>query len=86
MLLFFYHPPTFGIKHRGDGKTRIQLLKELDYVGLVLFIASNVLFLLGLRPCQVDQDVANSCIKESTGVAGHTLGLPLLSSPRSLLG
>lgn len=52
MLVTFYHPPTFDIKHRQDGKTRFQLLMELDYVGLLLFVVANVLFLLGwsIRP------------------------------------
>ncbi|KAI1879039.1 hypothetical protein JX265_003216 [Neoarthrinium moseri] len=49
MLAVFYHPPTFKLKHRADGKTRLQLLMELDYVGLFLFVAANVLFLLGVN-------------------------------------
>lgn len=49
-MIIFYHPPTFSLKHREDGKTKLQLLMELDYVGLFLFIVANVLFLLGRAP------------------------------------
>ncbi|ETS79622.1 hypothetical protein PFICI_09475 [Pestalotiopsis fici W106-1] len=49
MLVIFYHPPTFDNKHGREGKTRLQLLMELDYVGLLLFVVANVLFLLGVN-------------------------------------
>ncbi|KAH8652088.1 fungal trichothecene efflux pump [Xylariales sp. PMI_506] len=49
LLFLFYHPPNFDLKHREDGQTRLQLLMELDYVGLLLFTAANVLFLLGIN-------------------------------------
>ncbi|KAJ2904407.1 putative trichothecene efflux pump protein [Zalerion maritima] len=48
-LVAFYHPPDFAIKHRADGKTKMQLLGELDYVGVVLFTAAGTLFLLGIN-------------------------------------
>lgn len=48
-LYFFYWPPSYETKHKHDGKTKIQLLKELDYVGLFLFTAGCVLLLLGLN-------------------------------------
>lgn len=48
-MFFFYHPPDFSMKHRVDGKTKLQLLGELDYVGIFLFIAGGVLFLLGVN-------------------------------------
>ncbi|RDW65636.1 uncharacterized protein DSM5745_09375 [Aspergillus mulundensis] len=48
-LFVFYRPPSFTTKHRGDGKTRRQLLASLDYVGLFLFLAGCVLLLLGLN-------------------------------------
>ncbi|CAK7207013.1 hypothetical protein SEUCBS139899_009821 [Sporothrix eucalyptigena] len=49
MLLFFlYHPPTFGKKHEDDHKTKLQLLKELDYVGLLLFSGGSLIMLLAL--------------------------------------
>ena len=49
LLFFFYNPPSFDTKHEDDGKTRLQLLKELDYFGLLLFIASCLLLLLALN-------------------------------------
>ncbi|KAH7162096.1 fungal trichothecene efflux pump [Dactylonectria estremocensis] len=49
MLFFFYHPPTFETKHRGDGKTKWQLVKEIDYIGLILFTAGCLLLLLALN-------------------------------------
>lgn len=48
-LWLFYHPPDFRMKHRADGKTKTQLLCELDYVGILLFTAGGVLFLLGIN-------------------------------------
>lgn len=49
MLYFFYHPPTFETKHAADRKTKWQLVKEIDYVGLVLFTAGCLLLLLALN-------------------------------------
>ncbi|KAJ3536020.1 hypothetical protein NM208_g6897 [Fusarium decemcellulare] len=49
MLYFFYHPPTFETKHQDDHKTKWQLIKEIDYVGLVLFTAGCLLLLLALN-------------------------------------
>ncbi|KAF4465823.1 trichothecene efflux pump [Fusarium albosuccineum] len=43
---FLYHPPTFAQLH--VGKTRIQQTKELDWVGMFLFLSGCVLFLIGL--------------------------------------
>jgi hypothetical protein len=49
LLFFFYHPPTFKTKHREDQKTKWQLTKEIDYVGLILFTAGCLFILLGLN-------------------------------------
>ncbi|KAK3114960.1 hypothetical protein LTR53_006186 [Teratosphaeriaceae sp. CCFEE 6253] len=49
LLVFCYHPPTFHTKHRADGKTRGQLLKEMDFIGVALFAAGCVLFLIGVN-------------------------------------
>ena len=46
LYFFFYHPPTLGEKH-GKGHAW-ELVKNFDFVGLVLFIAGLVLFILGL--------------------------------------
>jgi MFS family permease len=48
-LFLVYYPPTFETKHRTDGKTKMQLLRELDFVGLFLFSAGCILFLLGVN-------------------------------------
>jgi hypothetical protein len=32
-----------------DHKTKLQLLKELDYVGLVMFTAATTLLLIGIN-------------------------------------
>lgn len=34
MVVLFYRPPNFASKHRRDGKTRWELVKQMDYVGL----------------------------------------------------
>lgn len=48
LVFFFYFPPAFKTKHRNDGKTKRELLKELDFIGLFLFTAGCCLFLVGL--------------------------------------
>lgn len=49
LLFCVYYPPTFETKHKYDGKTKLQLLRELDYLGLFLFSAGCILFLLGVN-------------------------------------
>lgn len=44
---FLYHPPTYRQLHV-NGKTKWQAFKELDFIGIFLFIAGCVLFLIGL--------------------------------------
>jgi MFS family permease len=48
-LFLVYHPPSFETKHKYDGKTKMQLVKELDFVGLFLFSMGCILFLLGVN-------------------------------------
>jgi MFS family permease len=43
---FLYHPPTFKQLH--VGKTRMQQAAELDWIGIFLWIAGCVLFIIGL--------------------------------------
>lgn len=43
---FLYHPPSFKQLH--VGKTRLQQAKELDFIGILLWIAGCALFLTGL--------------------------------------
>ncbi|KAF7563973.1 hypothetical protein G7046_g163 [Stylonectria norvegica] len=45
-LFFFYNPPTFELLH--ERKTKRQLLKELDYLGIFLWTAGLTLFLMGV--------------------------------------
>ncbi|KAH7037400.1 trichothecene efflux pump [Microdochium trichocladiopsis] len=47
LAFFFYHPPTYAQLHVG-GKSKRQQVKELDYIGIVLFVGGCVLFLIGL--------------------------------------
>ncbi|KAJ2906561.1 trichothecene efflux pump [Zalerion maritima] len=47
LYYFLYHPPTYDQLHL-HGKTRRQAVKELDWIGMFLFIAGCVLFLVGL--------------------------------------
>jgi hypothetical protein len=49
LLFFCYNPPDFGMKHRHDGKTKLELLGELDYVGVFLFTAAATLLLVGIN-------------------------------------
>lgn len=44
---FLYHPPTYDQLHV-QGKTKWQQFKELDFVGIFLFIAGIIVFLIGL--------------------------------------
>ncbi|KAI0145399.1 fungal trichothecene efflux pump [Xylariaceae sp. FL1272] len=49
LLFFFYNPPDFEMKHRDEGVSRLRLLAQIDWVGVFLFAAAAVLFLLGLN-------------------------------------
>ncbi|OAA64695.1 fungal trichothecene efflux pump [Niveomyces insectorum RCEF 264] len=46
LVFFCYHPPNFHLLH--ERKSKRQQLKELDYVGIFLWVAGLLLFLLGL--------------------------------------
>ncbi|KAJ9133363.1 Fungal trichothecene efflux pump [Coniochaeta hoffmannii] len=46
LLFFFYHPPTFELLH--ERKTKRQLMKQLDYLGIFLWTAGLTLFLMGI--------------------------------------
>lgn len=43
---FFYHPPTFGMKHARQRK--IEFIKHFDYVGTFLVTLGLLLFFMGL--------------------------------------
>lgn len=72
-LFCFYRPPTFNTKHREDHVSRWKLVCEMDYTGLLLFIAGSTLFLVGLNfggrqyPC-----------KHAAVIAPMTVGSTLL--------
>ena len=46
LMYICYHPPTFEMLH--ERKSKKQLLKDWDYVGMVLWATGWTLFLLGL--------------------------------------
>ncbi|CAM1505005.1 Fc.00g106420.m01.CDS01 [Cosmosporella sp. VM-42] len=46
LLFFFYHPPTFELLH--ERKTKRQMLRDLDYVGIFLWTAGLTVFLMGI--------------------------------------
>ena len=46
LYFFLYHPPSFAQLH--VGKTRWQQTKQLDFIGIFLFITGSILFLLGM--------------------------------------
>lgn len=43
---FFYHPPTFKMLHRRTAA--LDLVKRFDWIGLVLWAGSTLIFLMGL--------------------------------------
>jgi hypothetical protein len=47
-LFCFYHPPAIRAKHAHDGKSRLQLLREFDWIGLFLFVTGCTLFIIGV--------------------------------------
>jgi MFS family permease len=42
----FYHPPTFSMKYKR--RSKMQQLKDFDFVGCLLFTAGLLLFVMGL--------------------------------------
>ncbi|KAF2113794.1 fungal trichothecene efflux pump [Lophiotrema nucula] len=49
MMFIFYHPPSFETKHQLDKKSRLQLVMETDFVGLITFSAACTLLLLAIN-------------------------------------
>lgn len=52
LLFFCYHPPNFELLH--EHKSKKQQMKELDYVGVFLWTAGMVLFLMGISWVHID--------------------------------
>lgn len=48
-MFLFYYPPSFATKHSTDQKSRMQLVMETDFVGLILFSAGCTLILLAIN-------------------------------------
>lgn len=48
-FFFFYFPPTFTMKQARHKHTKLQIIKDFDYVGLILFAGGFVVFLLGIQ-------------------------------------
>jgi hypothetical protein len=48
-LFIFYHPPTFKTKHSEDGLTAWGVIKDFDWIGLVVFTAGCSLFIIGIN-------------------------------------
>lgn len=66
LAIVFYHPPVFEQLHTRASK--LKVLKNLDYVGILLFVGGLVLFLIGLSWGGVIYPWAS----------GHTLGTLLV--------
>lgn len=47
-VFFFYNPPAFNTKHYEDGKTKMQLLRQFDWMGMFLFTADCTLLICGM--------------------------------------
>jgi hypothetical protein len=43
---FFYHPPTFNMKYKN--RSKMQVFKDFDFIGCLLFTAGLLLFVMGL--------------------------------------
>jgi hypothetical protein len=48
MAFFFYKPPSFKTKHGHEGKSKMALLRQLDFLGLFLFASGLTLLLIGI--------------------------------------
>ena len=45
LFYFFYHPPDFKLLHKNS---RMEQLRRMDFVGLILFSGGLAVFLIGL--------------------------------------
>ena len=46
--VFFYHPPTFRMKH-GEHASKLQYVKNFDYVGTILYTGGLLILMMGLN-------------------------------------
>lgn len=72
LYFFFYHPPTYTQLHV-QGKTKWQQVKELDYVGMFLFVAGSVLFLVGISWGGTTRPWTDAGVLSSIIIGGVTL-------------
>lgn len=68
---FFYHPPTFSMLHRK--KLAVDLLKNFDWVGLILYSGSLIVFLFGLNWGGVFYPWKSPPVIATTVIGGVTL-------------
>ena len=47
LMIDSYHPPTFDDKYR-HRKTKMQVIKDFDFIGFVLFVGGLLIFLIGI--------------------------------------
>jgi MFS family permease len=90
LYYFLYHPPTYDQLHV-NGKTRWQQTAQLDFVGIFLYVAGCVLFLIGLSwggttyPWQSAGTLCPLLIGIATLAAFGVYGAPPIYSFKSLL-
>ncbi|CAM1504892.1 Fc.00g024830.m01.CDS01 [Cosmosporella sp. VM-42] len=48
-LWMFYDPPRFSTKHGNTGRTKMDLFKSFDWLGLFIFISGCTLFIVGVN-------------------------------------
>ncbi|KAF2104228.1 TRI12-domain-containing protein [Rhizodiscina lignyota] len=71
LLFLFYRPPKFEQLH--EHKTKRQLLKELDYVGIFLWTAGLTVFLMGISWGGVIYPWKSAAVISSTVLGGVCL-------------
>lgn len=47
-LVLFYFPPTFDEVHQADARSKLDELKKIDVVGIILFAGSTTTLLIGI--------------------------------------
>lgn len=47
LQVFYYRPPNFRQLH-GNDRTRMEEVKRIDFVGIILLVTGLTLFLLGI--------------------------------------
>ena len=79
LFFFFYYPPNFYEKFQN--RTKMQQIKEFDYVGTFLFIGGFIIFLLGLSWVSSDAEIVNEPtlmqLREARSTHGHLHALSL---------